>query len=183
MKKIKLNEKEVEIITSIDEITLKKFEEIMLSKKQAETPLDEFIQNLQILSTLTLDEIEEMDLMEFQELMKEVKLESFQGYENTDITEIEILGIKYKAKSTGMDYKFNVKEMFLLSDSIKTSPELYVSFLAGVIFKKTNDDGSIINDLSIESVKERQVIFGEHMKMNVITPYLIKLSEYYQVKS
>ncbi len=182
MKQIKINEKEISIITSIDEITIDKFEKILLSKKNNELKLDEFIENLQILSDITLEEIEEMDLNEFQELMKSIKLESFEGFESSNIIEIEIDGIKYRAKATGDAYKFNVKEMFLLSDYIKNSPDKYISYLSSIIFKQVGDDNLIINDLTPESISARQAKFESKITMNIITPYLIKLSEYYQIK-
>ena len=179
MKTIKLENRTVEVSTSLNEIGIDQFEKcVNILKTTYESSIDQYVDLIQALSTLTRDEIEDLDLSEFESLIKAIKIDDMTGFADKYINEIEVNGVKYRTKSNGETFKFSVKEMFLLQDKIKQNEEKYISDLCAIIFREVDADGNISNDLSNEAINKRKEALKD-IKMNIIAPYLIVLSKYF----
>lgn len=183
MKQIKLGEKTVDVKTSLSEINLNDFEKIMeIFKTTYDVGIDKYINIIQILSTLSKDEIEELDLDVFEDLIAEIQdINDFsKEAEDIFINELSIMDVKFKTKSDGTSYKFTVKEMLLLKDKLAINPDAVVIDLAMIIFKPVSIDNE--GYLDITESKKREY-FGTEIMMNVMIPYLMSLSNYFQNKN
>jgi len=179
MKTIKLNNKSIEVKTSLDEINITEFEAcINIFKATYDSPMDQYVEILQVLSNFTRDEIEELELELFETIIRDIQISDFTEIGKIFINEFELDGQVYKTKSDGLSYKFTVKEMFLLQEIIKESPEHYILDVAGIIFREVDSEGNISNDLSKATIAKRKEKFA-HLKMNIIGPYIMTLSNFF----
>lgn len=179
MKTIRLENKTVEVMTSLNEITIDQFEScVSILKKTYDSQIDQYVDLIQALSSLTRDEIEDLDLSEFESLIKAIKIDDLTGFNEQFINELTFDGVTYKSKSDGKRFKFSVKEMFLLQDKIKENEDKYILDLAAIIFREVDAEGNISSDLSKETIAKRKDIL-KGIKMDVIAPYLLVLSKYF----
>ena len=176
MKTIKLETRDVEIKTSLSEISLSEFEQCMLIyTKEYKYAIDQYIEIIQVLSDLTVDEIESFEINEFEKLINEIELNDFNSYVDVFKNEFIHQGITYKTKATDTTFKFSVKEMFVIQDKLKSKSVDYVSTVAAILF---ND----VTVITTEGIKTKQEIFKDVMTMDYIAPYLIQLGQYYKVE-
>ncbi len=179
MEIIKINEKEIEVLTSLGELSITQF--IGASSIINDESLDnvsKYIKILELTTPLTVDEIEELDIEIFKVLSNLLNLTEI-TIESTFINEIEIDGNIYKTKSDGTSYKFSVKEMLLLQELVKknNAKESYILDLVGIIFRESDADGNIIGELTKEAINNRKEVL-KSIKMIIILPYLNLLSKY-----
>ena len=103
MKTIRLENKTVEVMTSLNEITIDQFEScVSILKKTYDSQIDQYVDLIQALSSLTRDEIEDLDLSEFESLIKAIKIDDLTGFNEQFITELTFDGVTYKSKSDGV---------------------------------------------------------------------------------
>jgi hypothetical protein len=169
--------KQVEIITSLNDLTISQFEKIVkLNEVEYNTSIESYIDLIDVISNLTKDEIEELDINEFKKIVDVVKEIDYKTFDEKFINEIEIDGVKYKTKSNGTEYNFNVKEVVLLRELIAKNPYHFLQEMIAILFKNVDAEGNIINDLSPQAIEERKNKIGD-IKMEIAGPYLTALSK------
>ena len=180
MKELELDGKKITIKTTIGEVTIVEFESLMLIFKKEIDQLEKNVEILNCLSNLTIDEIESLDIDIFSDIINLIEIKDIADQDGPIkfINEFNIDGVIYKTRSKGDEFKYTIKEMILLKDIIKNKPDNYVSKLSGIIFFNVDEQGSIIPDLSIESIDKRSNIISEKLTMDIISPYIIALSNH-----
>jgi hypothetical protein len=183
MKNLEITTKQVEIITDLTQLSLSQFEQaISIFNKEYETSIEKFIDLIDIMTNLTPSEIEDLDINDFKKIIDIIEGIEFTSFEKKFINQIEIDGVIYKSKSDGSDYKFSVKEIFLMQDILQKNPDSYLLDLIAIVFREVDADGNLIGDLKTESIAKRKELFKD-IKMDVVGPYLTSLSEYFLMNS
>jgi len=179
MKTIKLDNKDVAIATTYDDITISQFQQILtIYNTEYDFGIDRYIETIEVLSDLKREEIEQLDLDLFEEIIHSIEINEAFDFEKKFINEIEVDGVKFKTTSDGNSYKFNVKEMFMIQTLLTRKPDEYINDLAAIVFKEVDEDGKIINDYSIEAIEKRKEMLKD-IKMITLGGYLMSLSEYF----
>jgi hypothetical protein len=169
--------KQVEIITSLNELTISQFERIIeLNGKQYNTNIESYVDLIEVLTNLSKDEIEVLDINEFKKIVDVIKNIDYKNFDDKFINQIEIDGVKYKTKSNGSEYNFSVKEVIILRELIAKDSNHFLQEMIAVLFKNIDSEGNIINDLSPEAIQERKNKIGD-IKMEIAGPYLTALSK------
>lgn len=181
MKKINLTEKNVEVKTSLDEITISDFENLLKisTQNQYEDEIEKTISLMNVLTNLNVDEIEELDLEDFKKLSSEVSVIGL-----NDIVEVknvfELEGKTYKPKAPVETFKLNIREILILKTEAKKNSLNYISKLAAVIYNEVLEDGKLkLTDA--DSIDEKSKKLAASMTMNYISNYLISLAKYFEV--
>lgn len=169
--------KKVEIITSLNDLTISQFEQLVeLNEKEYNTNIESYIDLIAILSNLSIDEIESLDIDEFKKIVDIIKDIDYKTFDEKFINEIEIDGVLYKTKSNGTEYNFSVKEVVLLRELIAKDANHFLQEMIAILFKNVDADGNIINDLTPQAIQERKNKIGD-IKMDIAGPYLTALSK------
>ena len=181
MIEVKLENKVCEIKTDAKDITLNemlKCEKLLANKDNSE--LDNYVNVIQVLSNLTVEEIEDLPMATLKEVMTVIASQNF-SLEGIDfVNEFELEGVKYKSKSVSADkIKINVKEIFVLRGLFKKDSklELNLTTVAGVLFREVDEEGNISRDLSDEAILHRSTLLG-NITIDVILPYLNDLKNH-----
>lgn len=179
MKKLELTNKEVIITTDLTQLSISEFENaVSIFNKEYSTSIERYIDLIEVMTNLSISEIEDLDIFDFKKIIDVIETIKFHDFEKKFINEIQIGGVTYKSKSTDSEYKFSVKEMFIINDVIVKNPENYLLDLISIIFKEVDAEGKIVGNLEPESIAKRKEIFKD-IKMDIVGPYLISLSEYF----
>lgn len=169
--------KQVEIITSLNDLTISQFEKIIeLNEKQYNSSIESYVELMTVLTNLSIDEIESLDINEFKKIVNTIKDIDYKTFDDRFINQIEIDGVIYKTKSNGTDYKFSVKEVVLLRELIAKDAYHFLQEMIAILFKNVDADGNIINDLTPQAIQERKDKIGD-IKMEIAGPYLTALSK------
>lgn len=169
--------KQVEIITSLNDLTISQFEKIVeLNEKVYNTSIESYVDLMEVLTNLTKDEIENLDINEFKKIVDIIKDIDYKTFDENFINQIEIDGVIYKTKSNGSEYNFSVKEVVLLRELIDKNPYSFMQEMIAILFKNVDADGNIINDLTPQAIQERKNKIGD-IKMQIAGPYLTALSK------
>lgn len=169
--------KQVEIITSLNDLTISQFEHLVeLNNKEYNTNIESYIDLIAILSNLSIDEIESLDIDEFKKIVDVIKDIDYKTFDNKFINQIEIDGVLYKTKSNGTEYNFSVKEVVLLRELIAKDANHFLQEMIAILFKNVDADGNIISDLTPQAIQERKNKIGD-IKMDIAGPYLTALSK------
>lgn len=169
--------KQVEIINSLNDLTISQFEHLVqLNNKEYNTNIESYIDLIAILSNLSIDEIESLDIDEFKKIVDVVKNIDYKTFDDKFINEIEIDGVLYKTKSNGTEYNFSVKEVVLLRELIEKDANHFLQEMIAILFKNVDADGNIISDLTPQAIQERKNRIGD-IKMDIAGPYLTALSK------
>jgi hypothetical protein len=179
MKNIEIENKQIQISTDLTQLSLKKFEKaINIFQKSYDMQFEKFIDLIEVMTNLTPDDIEDLHIDDFKKIVDIIENIEFTSFEKKFINQIEIDGITYKSKSDGADYKFSVREIFLMQDILEKNPENYLLDLIAIVFREVDAEGNLIGDLKSESIEKRKEVFKD-IKMDVVGPYLSSLSEYF----
>jgi hypothetical protein len=169
--------KQVEIITSLNDLTISQFEHLVeLNNKEYNTNIESYIDLIAILSNLSIDEIESLDIDEFKKIVDVIKDIDYKTFDDKFINQIEIDGVLYKTKSNGTEYNFSVKEVVLLRELIEKDANHFLQEMIAILFKNVDADGNIISDLTPQAIQERKNKIGD-IKMDIAGPYLTALSK------
>lgn len=163
---IKLSELTLDQFTNLNKLILNNFETI-----------EDKLALVAIVTKQTLDEAEDMELSEFNEILK-----TFNIYDEDAIslplkTEFEIDGIKFKSSDKDT-FSFNIKQITLSDALIKREPVNFLPELSAIIFKQVGEDGKVIRDYTEEGIAKRTKLFNEKLTLDIILPYLQRLTEY-----
>lgn len=169
--------KQVEIITSLNDLTISQFERIIeLNEKQYNSSIESYVELMTVLTNLSKDEIEGLDINEFKKIVDIIKDIDYKTFDEKFINEIEVDGVVYKTKSNGTEYNFSVKEVVLLRELIAKDAYHFLQEMIAILFKNVDADGNIINDLTPQAIQERKNKIGD-IKMAIAGPYLTALSK------
>lgn len=182
MKTVTLGTKDVQIKTSLDEVTVKNFEDLLTvsASEKYEDEIERRIDLIQVLTDLSFEDIENLDLEDFKKLNSEVFM---LGLEDSSVKKdvFEFEGKVYKTRSPINTFKLNIREIMLLKNEVKKSNISYLPKLAAIIYNEVLQDGSLNKDSSPEVIDEKANIFAYNMTMNFISEYLISISKYLNV--
>jgi hypothetical protein len=174
MKTFKINEKKIEVPTSITQISLDKLEACVKIYNTDLKKIDKYIKLLSVLLEITEDEVSDLDIDKFQELIGMVNTDTFWKKGNKLVTEIEIDGVKFKTKSDGKTYNFSVKEVLLIQELVGKEQGFLLEIIA-IIFRNVDENGKIINDLSDKAIKDRKK-YLKNINVDIIVPYILSLN-------
>jgi hypothetical protein len=181
MKQFIVNNKEINIKTELSEITVGEYSSLLeIFNKEYDSKIDLYTNIISTLSNATIDDIEELPLEEFVSIIPEVQVQALEQGNSDYVNKIIINDITYKTSLEGNEYKFNVKQMKTLESVIKTEGYNYISDLAAIVFREVLPNGSL-GDLSTQSINIRKEIFKNNMTMDIITPYIISLSNNFKL--
>jgi hypothetical protein len=173
MKTLKINEKEVNIVTTIDDLTLPKLIQYININGKTDDEIDNLINLLAITTSLTVEEIEDLDIQDFKDIAREINLED--GLNNPYVKTITIDGIDYNSKANVDENKFSftIKETKILKELIKKYKLDYINYLAPLIFRTEGEE------LSIENVESKANKFKD-VKLSILVPYILYLNNIIQ---
>jgi len=174
MKTIKINEKEVNVPTSITQITLEKLESCVKLYNSDLKKIDRYIKLLSVLLEITEDEVSDLDIDVFQDLIAMVNTDNFWKKGDDLINEVEIDGTIFKTKSDGKSYNFSVKEVLLIQELVNKKEGFLLEIVA-IIFKNVDENGKIINDLSEKAIEDRKK-YLKKLDVDIIVPYILSLN-------
>ena len=174
MKTIKINEKEVNVPTSITQITLEKLESCVKLYNSDLKKIDRYIKLLSVLLEITEDEVSDLDIDVFQDLIAMVNTDNFWKKGDDLINEVEIDGTIFKTKSDGKSYNFSVKEVLLIQELVNKEEGFLLEIVA-IIFKNVDENGKIINDLSEKAIEDRKK-YLKKLDVDIIVPYILSLN-------
>lgn len=178
MKKLEIENKQIEIIEKLSETTISNFEKILFEFKQDfELDIDKFVKILSLSSNLSIDEIEELDISLFRNLLSNLNIDELDGSEPLPSDHFEYNGIKYKLTKNLDDLKFNVKEVKLIQNTVKQNQNFFIDVLAAILYREEN------GNLTEESIDQRRKILNDNMTMDYILPFLVKVNTLNAFKS
>lgn len=182
MKTVTLGTKDVQIKTSLDEVTVKNFEDLLTisASEKYEDEIERRIDLIVALTDLSFEDIENLDLEDFKKLNAEVFM---LGLEDSSVKKdvFEFEGKVYKTRSSIETFKLNIREIMLLKNQVKKGNVSYLPKLAAIIYNEVLEDGTLSKDGSPESIDKKADIFANNMTMNFISEYLISISKYLNV--
>jgi len=182
MKTVNLGTKDVQIKTSLDEVTIKNFEDLLTvsTSENYEDEIERRIDLIHMLTNLSIDDIENLDLEDFKKINSDVFMLGLEdGSTKKDIFEFE--GKVYKTRNPIETFKLNIREIMLLKNQVKKGTVSYLSKLAAIIYSEVLEDGTLNKDGSPEVIDKKADIFGDNMTMNYISEYLLSISKYLNV--
>jgi hypothetical protein len=169
MKTIKINEKHIEVATTIDDLTLPKLINYIKVNEQTEG-LDNTINLLASTTSLSVDEIEDLDIEDFKTLAKSVNID--EGLDVPYVKTITIDGVDYHSKANieNNTFAFTIKETKILKEILEKYKLDYVYYLAPLIFRADGETLSIENIISkVDSFK--------NIKLSILVPYILYLTK------
>ena len=117
--------------------------------------LDKYINIIQQLSDLSIEEIEDLPIPKLKEVIGIINFEDINDVDLDFTNNFTIDGVKYVNNN---DNKISVGE------------------IAGVIFRE-EVGGVISRDFSVYKIKERAVIFGD-LTLDIILPYVLNIKKH-----
>lgn len=160
-----------EISTSLDEITISKFKELLLvTLDNTLDNIDKQIKTISVLSdgALTVEMIEDLDIEVFNSINSKLTLDI------TDSPIREFINIDdklFKLKGSSNDFSFKLKDILAIRDTIQTDFANYLPVMMSRVY--INDDVS-----KAESAK----LFNLYMTMDYVSPFLNVLQKTYGTK-
>jgi hypothetical protein len=170
MKTLTINEKDIQVATTIDDLTLPKLIEYININGKTDDEIDNLINLLAVTTSLTVEEIEELDIQDFKDIAKEVNIND--GLNNPYVKTINIDGIDYHSKANVEENKFSftIKETKILKEFINRYKLGYVNYLAPLIFRVEGEE------LSIENIETKADKFKD-IKLSILVPYILYLNK------
>lgn len=173
MKTIKLNEKEIKIATTVDDLTLPKLVDYINLSSKNNDEIDLLINLLNIATNLSIEEIEDLDIEDFKMIGNQIEL-------NDALTapfqkSIIVDGIEYfsKADIEHDTFKFTIGETKILKELISKYKIEYIYYLASLIFLKEGERANL------ELIESRKDLFTD-IKLSVLVPYMLYLNKVIQ---
>lgn len=152
--------------TKIKDITIEKYEQyLLLLLDETKDGLEKKIYAISLFSNLSIDDICDMDIKDFKKLTK--KLESINFFAKKIKPEITINGITYKSLSTTSEVKLNVKESFMIKETLENGVFPSPSHLMAILYRPIDN----LDDFSQEGINQRKLIFKD-VSVEYILPYL-----------
>lgn len=152
--------------TKIKDITIDNYEKyLLLLSDETKDGLEKKIYAISLFSNLSIEDVGDMDIKDFKKLTK--KLESINFYSKKIKPEITIDGVTYKSLSTSNEVKLNVKESFMIKETLENGVFPSPSHLMAILYRPTNN----LDDYSIEGINQRKELF-KNVSVEYILPYL-----------
>lgn len=152
--------------TKIKDITIDNYEKyLLLLSDETKDGLEKKIYAISLFSKLSIDDICEMDIKDFKKLTKKLELINF--YSKKIKPEITIDGVTYKSLSTSNEVKLNVKESFMIKETLENGVFPSPSHLMAILYRPIDN----LDDYSIEGINQRKELF-KNVSVEYILPYL-----------
>ena len=173
MEEIKVEDKVCKVITKADEITIDQLMRCdVIMGDNLKTELDKYVEIIQILSNLTVEEIEDLPITTLKEVISVISTQDFNLNGLEFKNEIVLDGITFKNRNTDADnIKFTVKEIFTIKEYFKENKSISLPSLIGIIFRELDVEGNISRDLSDEAIHNRSEKL-KHITLDVILPFI-----------
>ena len=170
MKTLTINKKDIQVATTIDDLTLPKLIEYININGKTDDEIDNLINLLAVTTSLTVEEIEELDIQDFKDIAKEVNIND--GLDKPYIKTITIDGIEYHSKANveTNTFAFTIKETKILKQLINKYKLDYINYLAGIIFRAEGEE------LTLENVEAKADKFKD-VKISILVPYILYLNK------
>lgn len=170
--------KKVNVVSDINELSITDFERLVyIFNKTYESKIEQYVDIIEVISSLNKDEIENMDINEFKKLIEISEKIKTQDLTKTKRNKLIVDGITYKTNYTNGEYKFTVKEITLIQKAIANNPNQYLAEFIAIVFKNVDENGNTINDLSSEAIANRKEKL-KNIKMKLIGPYFNSLTKF-----
>ena len=174
MKELKLEDKVCKVITKADEITIDQLlraDEVMSDTLKSE--LDKYVEVIQILSNLSVEEIEDLPIDTLKEVIRIIGTEDFALEGIPFKNEVVIDDITFKNRNVdGDNIQFTVKEIFTLKQYFNDNKTtIAISDVIAIIFREVDGSGDISRDLSVESIRKRSAIL-RYATLDVVLPFI-----------
>tara|TARA_R110002050_G_scaffold32264_3_gene83115 strand:+ start:80 stop:625 length:546 start_codon:yes stop_codon:yes gene_type:complete len=140
--------------------------------------LDKYINIIQQLSDLSIEEIEDLPIPKLKEVIGIINFEDINDVDLDFTNNFTIDGVKYVNRNEDInDIKLSVKEIYTIKDYFNNNDnKISVGEIAGVIFRE-EVGGVISRDFSVYKIKERAVIFGD-LTLDIILPYVLNIKKH-----
>jgi len=178
---LNLPHRTVNIPNNPDEINIADFSKIITYyTTKYDLNIDRIIGLLTAISDMTVDEIEDIDFQSLTEIIENLKLLKLQDTSDFPLIQsIEIDGVKYGVSLKDGEFRLKLGQVKLLEQIINEKGINYLPSFASIIFRELDADGLVVGLMDKESMNRRAEIFNTKMYMDVLLPYINKLSEQY----